>query len=349
MATHDRAAGAGPGRVAGPGPDAWRPFGPVDEHLRVGPGLAVARGDGRRGPGAWDVLPPEEGRRLLLEHGFRMDPALRRAAEAAPRGATVQGALAVLATTLPGFRVLEQTAFGAVLARVPEAVVLLDAPRGELESVGWHSGQEALGLVAAHLEVLDVADPDPDVVEVPLDPPDAPRLLRGVLWGLLVLLGGPALAAPLLFLGDPFWWFYGIGAMWLAGILAAGRVLTWWEERRPRRWVRLDPWRLWLPDGLASGLIARADLEVRTTWHPDWGASTTGSTYRAPVPRNPATTHVHLRAPDLELTLTAADLPPEPRPPRLEREQLGVGGTWVGVPWQDLRRLRSALEEPPRG
>lgn len=293
MAAHDRVPGGGSGRGAGPGPDAWRPFGPVDQHLRVGPGLSVARGDGRRGPRAWSVLPPEEGRRLLLEHGFRMNPALRRAAEAAPRGATVPEALAVLATTLPGFRVLEQTAFAAVLARVPEAVVLLDAPRGELETVGWHSGQQVLDLVTAHLGALDVAGPDLAVVEVPLDPPEGRRLLRALALGAAVLLLAPVAASPLLLTGDPVLWFLGIAALWLAAVVGAGRSLTWWEERRPRRWVRLDPWRWWLPSGHGPVLVDRAEVEVETTWHPDWGPRPRGrptAARRSATPPPPTST-----------------------------------------------------------
>lgn len=331
-----------------PQPDGWRPFGPTDAHLRVGPGLAVAQGDGRRGPAAWRVLPPEQGRALLLEHGFRMDPALRRAAESVPPGVPVPDAVRRLRAALPGFVVLEQGPFSAVLARVPEAVVLLDGPRGELEGVGWRSGPEALELVSSHLDALGPVGPGPDVVEVPLDPPDGRRLLRAVVLGLVVLVLAPLLAAPVLLTGDAVLWFIATGCVWVAGILGGGRLLTRWEERRPRRWVRLDPWRLWLPSGLGPVLVDRGKVEVETTWHPDWGASTTGTTYRGAQIRNPATTHLHLSGPDLALTLTAPDTPPEPRPRRLAREELGVGGTWVGVPWQDLRRLRSVLEGVPR-
>lgn len=347
MAPHDRPRGSGAG--VGPGPEGWRPFGPVDEHLRVGPGLAVARGDGRRGPSAWRVLPTDEGRALLLEHGFRMDPALRRAAESVPPGVPVPDAVRRVQAALPGFVVLEQGPFSAVLARVPEAVVLLDGPRGELEGVGWLAGRQAMERVEAHLDQLEPAGPEPDVVEVPFDPPDGRRLLRALALGVTVLLLSPVVAAPLLLTGDPVLWFLGIAAAWLAAIVGARRVLARWESRRPRRWLRLDPWRLWLPEGLGPPVTPRTDLEVHTTWHPEWGPSSIGQTYRGPVTRHPATTHVHLGGPDLALVLTTADLPPEPRPPRLDRKQLGVGGTWVGVPWQDLRRLRSALEEPPRG
>lgn len=331
-----------------PQPDGWRPFGPVDEHLRVGPDLEVAQGDGRRGPGAWRVLPPDQGCALLLEHGFRMDPALRRAAESVPPGVPVPDAVRRLRAALPGFVVLEQGPFSAVLARVPEAVVLLDGPRGELEGVGWRSGPEALELVSAHLDAFDPVGPGPDVVEVPLDPPDGRRLLRAVVLGLAVLVVAPFLAAPVLLTGDAVLWFIATGCVWVAGILGGRRLLTRWEERRPRRWVRLDPWRLWLPSGLGPVLVDRGTVEVEVTWHPAWGASTMGAGGRAPASRNPATTHLHLRGPDLALTLAAPDAPPEPRPRQLAREELGVGGTWVGVPWQDLRRLRTALEGAPR-
>lgn len=352
MAARDGSRRVGPGTdLSGEpsaGPDGWRPFGPVDEHLRVGPGLAVARGDGRRGPGTWRVLPRDHGRALLLEHGFRMDPALRRAAESVPPGVPVPDAVRRLRAALPGFVVLEQGPFSAVLARVPEAVVLLDGPRGELEGVGWHSGPEALELVSAHLDALGPVGLGPDVVEVPLDPPDGRRLLRSVVLALAVLVLAPVLAAPVLLTGDAVLWFLATGGVWVAGILGGRRLLTSWEERRPRRWVRLDPWRLWLPSGLGPVLVDRGKVEVEITWHPEWGASTMGAGGRAPASRNPATTHVHLQGPDLALTLTAADTPQEPRPRQLERQQLGVGGTWVGVPWRDLRRLRSVLEGAPR-
>jgi len=300
------------GRGAQPLPvEAWTPFGPTDLALWVGPNLAVATRDRR---GEWRVVARGEARALLLEHAFRvpasLERAIRDAVKTVPLGTPIGQAVGAFRRVLSGFVVKDLPDSSTTLfVRAPEAVFSVAAGRyRDLEHAGWVRGAEALDLVRRHAG----AKPDAgrsDTLIVPVGPTEGRRFLQVLVLAAVVFFAAPVLALPLL-LVDAVLWMISIALVWTIGIFLAPGALRRWNSRRPRGMVRVDPWRIWLPNGLGPACVDRGEVGASMSWRKAFGVATTGIGGRGASVRNSAMTYLHLKGPDLDLALCCPGEPP---------------------------------------
>ena len=329
-------------------PPGWHPVGHPDLALWLGPGLAVAT---RSSGGRWRIVEPPEASRLLVAHALDVAPDLRSAvtslADPVPLGTPIAEAVAAIAEVLPGSTVVPLPDASATLfVRPGEAVLqIVGGKYGELEWMSWLVGDDAL---AAHVAAADHLPSTrlPDRVVVAALPPERTTRRHAIAIAGLALLAGPALAAPLM-LVDAVLALIGVVAIWTVTIAGAPALLRWLGRRGARELIRLDAWRMWLPNRLSPIPLDRSATTVELRRRDAFGSATTGFAGRAPSVRNPAMTYLVVRSPHGEVTIGCTGTLAHDRPVPLVEPGWSVD-RFVEVSMADLRRLVEAIGRDSR-